>query len=800
MRWAVAGPDPLGLAARLVVAGEDARVYAGLAELAEAVTAGVPVPDVLLASAGSAMAAGPREDTDNGSQPDGMGPAARSAVGQVLALVQQWVAADWSGQLVVVTQGAVATGPGETVTDVAGAAVWGLVRCAQGENPGRLVLADLAAGDDLDETGVFTSFSAALAGDEPELAIRAEQVLARRLARPVDGLAAPDEGGPWQLAGTGRPGSGLALVACPQLAGPLAAGQVRVAVRAAGVTDRDVLTARDRGSRALGSEIAGIVLEAGPGVTGLAAGDRVLGLAAGGFGPVAVTDARLLAPVPRGWSFATAAAVPAAYTAAWYALSDLASVRAGQKLLVHAAAGAAGQAAVAIGRYLGLEVSATAGPGMDIVLDAAGGESLAITGPGARRQVADLADVSPDRLGQILAQVVGLLAAGRLDKLPVRAWDVRRAAEAFGFMSQAGAAGKVVLTIPPDPAAPTLRGTVLVTGGTGPLGRKVARHMTAARGARDVLLTSRSGPGAPGAAALAAELAAQGARVEIAACDAADRGALAGLLAGIPASKPVTTVIHMAAVMDDGVIESLTQGRVDAVMRAKADAAWHLHELTQDLDLDAFVMFSSAVATFGSPGQGNYAAANAFLDALAHHRRAAGLPATSLAWGPWADASTMARSGMVVALTAAEGLQLLDLAMSRDEESLVSIRLNLRALSAIAPSGMLPAALRSLVGGPPRSAVKAGSNDIEGFDLRGQLAQASEAEQEHLLSDLVRKETAAALGHESPADVEMELSFLEQGLDSLAAVRLRHRLGPITRLHLPGRVIFDYPTPAALAR
>jgi acyl transferase domain-containing protein/thioesterase domain-containing protein len=799
-RWAVTGPDPLGLAARLVVAGEEARVYADLAELAEAMTAGAPVPDVLLASAGSAMAAGPLQGTGTGSQPDGMGPAARSAVGQALALVQQWVAADWPARLVVVTQGAVATGLGETVTDVAGAAVWGLVRCAQGENPGRLVLADLAAGDDLDDAGVFASFSAALSGDEPELAIRAEKVLARRLARPVDGLAAPDETGPWQLAVTDRPGPGLALVACPQLAGPLVAGQVRVAVRAAGVTDRDVLTARDRGRRVLGSEIAGIVLETGPGVTGLAAGDRVLGLAAGGFGPVAVTDARLLVPVPRGWSFATAAAVPAAFTAAWYALSDLASARAGQKLLVHAAAGAAGEAAVAIGRYLGLEVSGTTGPGMDIVLDATDGESFAIAGPGAPRQVVDLADVSPDRLGQILARVVGLLATGKLDKLPVRAWDVRRAAEAFGFMSQAGAAGKVVLTIPPDPAAPARRGTVLVTGGTGPLGRKVTRHMIAVRGARHMLVTSRSGPGAPGAAALAAELAAHGARVEIAACDAADRGALAGLLAGIPASKPVTTVIHMAAVMDDGVIESLTQGRVDAVMRAKADAAWHLHELTQDLDLEAFVMFSSAVATFGSPGQGNYAAANAFLDALARHRRAAGLPATSMAWGPWAGASTMARNPMVVPLTTAEGMQLLDLGLSRDEESLVSIRLNLKALRALAPSGMLPAALRGLAGGPLRSAVKPEGNDAEGFDLRGQLAQASEAEQERLLVDLVRKETAAVLGYESPTDVELELSFLEQGLDSLAAVQLRHRLGPITGLHLPGRVIFDHPTPAALAR
>jgi NAD(P)-dependent dehydrogenase (short-subunit alcohol dehydrogenase family) len=387
---------------------------------------------------------------------------------------------------------------------------------------------------------------------------------------------------------------------------------------------------------------------------------------------------------------------------------------------------------------------------------------------------------------------------------------VRRARDAFGFMSQVRPAGKVVLTIPPDPAAPGHPGTALVTGGTGTLGALVARHLVA-RGARQLLLTSRSGPGAPGAAALAADLASRGARVQVAACDAADRGALAGLLAGIPADEPLTTVIHMAGVLDDGVIGSLTQDRVDAVMRAKADTAWHLHELTQDLDLRAFVMFSSAAATIGNPGQGNYAAANAFLDGLARQRRAAGLPATSLAWGLWADASAMtghlsermrarmARSGMI-ALTAAEGIELLDLAMDRDEESLVTIRLNLSALRALAPAGMLPAAFRGLAGVPLRRAVKAGSSDVEGSDLRGRLERASEAEQERLIFDLVRKETAAVLGHESPEGVETELSFLEQGLDSVAAVMFRNRLGAITRLRLPSTVIFDHPTPAALAR
>lgn len=210
-----------------------------------------------------------------------------------------------------------------------------------------------------------TLLAAALTTVEPELAVREGTAFGRRLTRPAGGLVPPADGGPWQLEMT-RQGTldGLALVACPRAAGPLQAGQVRVAVRAAGVTIRDLRITQDAspGAELLGSEVSGIVVETGPGVAGLSAGDRVLGLAAGGFGPLVVTDHRLLARIPAGWSFATAAGVPAAFTAAWHALDDLAAARPGQRLLVHAAAGGPGMAAVSIGRYLGLEVYGTAGP------------------------------------------------------------------------------------------------------------------------------------------------------------------------------------------------------------------------------------------------------------------------------------------------------------------------------------------------------------------------------------------------------------------------------------------------------
>jgi thioesterase domain-containing protein/nucleoside-diphosphate-sugar epimerase len=350
---------------------------------------------------------------------------------------------------------------------------------------------------------------------------------------------------------------------------------------------------------------------------------------------------------------------------------------------------------------------------------------------------------------------------------------------------------------------------VLVTGGTGTLGGMVAGHLTGTGRARALILASRSGPAAPGAAGLAASLASQGAEVRVTACDTADRVELAGLLALVPAADPLT----MAGVIDDGAIGSQTPARVDAVMRPKADAAWHLHELTAGLDLDAFVLFSSAAATFGGAGQANYAAANAFLDGLAASRQAAGLPACSLAWGMWAAATGMTghlsqseRARLARGMTplaSGEGLALLDLAMARDEALLVLARLELAALRAVAQAGALPPFFSGLVaapGRPARRAVTSGVSADQGAGLRERLAGASDDEQERLLTDLVRTETAAVLGHPSPEAVGAQDGFLELGLNSLSAVELRNRLSGMTGLRLPGTTVFDHPTPLLLAR
>ncbi|MEU7598661.1 type I polyketide synthase, partial [Streptomyces sp. NPDC039022] len=361
-----------------------------------------------------------------------------------------------------------------------------------------------------------------------------------------------------------------------------------------------------------------------------------------------------------------------------------------------------------------------------------------------------------------------------------------------------------------DPAARSL----LVTGGTGTLGGLVARHLAATGRAGCVVLTSRSGPVATGAAAQAAELAQLGVQVRIVACDAADRDALAAVLEQIPAANPLGSVVHAAGVVDDGVIMSLTPERLSAVLRPKADAAWHLHELTAGLQLDRFVLFSSAAAVFGSAGQGSYVAANAFLDAVAAHRRATGLTGTSLQLGPWAhesgigrnlDATSLARIDRgFVPLTADEGLVVLDTALTRDEAVLMPARPDTAALRAqTAAGGEVPPLWRALAGPSARRTVASGTATGSGAEageaLRRRLASVGGTERDRLLLELVCAHAAAVLGHASPDAIDAGRAFTDVGFDSLTAVELRNRLKAQTGLRLPATLVFDHPTPAALA-
>ncbi|MBP2329149.1 acyl transferase domain-containing protein/D-arabinose 1-dehydrogenase-like Zn-dependent alcohol dehydrogenase/acyl carrier protein [Kibdelosporangium banguiense] len=766
---------------------------------------------------------------------------AYATVATVLTVIQDWLQHEELAhlRLVLLTYHGVAVSPDEQV-DPAQAAARGLLRSAAAEHPGRFVAADVD-----DDTVADLAARFAAAADEPEIAVRAGVALVPRLARVGQTeLAVPDTEA-WSLdLDTGGSLEDLRLMSCPAVEKPLEPGEVRVGVRATGVNFRDVLVALGVVPNTMSlfaCEGSGVVLEVGSGVTDLAVGDRVFGLFSGSYGgPVAVADRRMLARMPAGWSFAEAATVPAVYLTAYYALVDVAGVRAGESLLVHAAAGGVGMAAVGLARHFGVEVYATASepkwpavrdlgvPGeriassrslefgerfaqVDVVLnclareftdaslglvfrggrfvelgktDIRAADEVAARWPGVTYRAIDLADAGAGRLESMLAELLPLFEQGVLSPLPVTAWDVRRAPEAFRYMSQARHVGKVVLTAPSS----IVDGTVLVTGGTGVVGSAVARHLARAHGVREVVLASRRGATAPGADAVVADLAAHGVAARVVECDVADRDAVAALVADIP---DLCGVVHAAGVLDDGVVATLSPDRLDTVFEPKVDAAWHLHELTKDRDLGLFALFSSAAGVFGAPGQGNYAAANAFLDALAYCRRRQGLPAHSLAWGLWADRSAMTgglgqsdvdrmvRQG-IRALDTDDALALFDTAVRMPRACLVPVRLD---LTGSAPHNLLRGLLRAPA---RRTAVNA--------------RVVATVIDEQQLVDLVRTNTAVVLGHQDSGAVATDRAFKDLGLDSLTAVELRNRLGAATGLRLPVTVVFEHPTLVALAR
>ena len=348
-------------------------------------------------------------------------------------------------------------------------------------------------------------------------------------------------------------------------------------------------------------------------------------------------------------------------------------------------------------------------------------------------------------------------------------------------------------------------GTVLITGGTGGLGAKLARHLVVDRGVRRLVLAGRRGSAAPGAERLCAELTEAGADVRIAACDVTDRASVVGLVADVPVEHPLVAVVHAAGVLDDGAVQSLTPARLSDVLRPKVDGAWNLHEATRDRDLAAFVLFSSITGVLGGPAQANYAAGNAFLDGLAHWRRGQGMPGTSLAWGPWAadagmtstltdgDLRRMAAAGMP-AISAEQGFAMFDTAIAIDEPLTVAVRLNVAGLR---DQELLPPLFRGLVPGSRRSAARTAVaaatvlDRLRGLDIAGQ---------ERFLRDFVMDRAAEVLGHRDSSAVEPDGNFFESGFDSLISIQLRNTLAEALGLRLSAMLTTDHPTPTMLAR
>lgn len=785
------------------------------------------------------------------------------------ALTQLQEAADAGFQppLVWVTRHAVGAGADDKVCGLGAGPLWGLMRTARNEHP-ELTLRLIDLGEEADRKALAPALMLAA---EPECVLRGGQVLVPQLQRvgSANDLQIPDEGS-WQLeiAAKGRLDEPLTVRTMPNRA--VAAGEIRAEVKAAGVNFLDVLNALGMVEiPAFGLEFAGVVTEVGTSVRDVKVGDPVLGLARGSFASEVVVDARQVVRMPENLDFEEAATIPMTFLTAWYGLHELGGMRPGERVLIHSAAGGVGMAATQLARLHGADVygtasepkwpalrelgldddhiassrdlgfvqhfgKATSDRGFDVVLNSLATEfidaSLGMLGnggrflemgkidlreqswvdenhPGVTYTVYNLPEAGPDLIQKMLVRIAGLFTEGKLTPLPLRTFPMTNTSDALRFMAQARHVGKVVLVPSEQKQFVRSDGAVLVTGGLGDLGRRVARWLVGSHGVQDLVLASRRGMNAPDAQAIVTELAELGAKTTVVACDSADLDSVRSVMTMFDAGRPLRGVVHAAGVLDDGALTALTPDRFDAVFLPKLDGAWHVHQLTQDMDLDFFVMFSSIASVMGAPGQGNYAAANAFLDALAHLRRAQGLPATSVAWGPWegggmaaglseVDRVRFAQLGLD-ALAPEEGLELFELAVKSGRALTMSAALDLnRVQHYFEDRGGIPPLLRSLLSSNTGGRSRSGG----GADLRKLLSEAASGEHEAVVLGMVREEVAKTLGFASPDDVDVNLPLQDIGIDSLTAVLMRNQLADLTGLALPAKIAFDHPSLKALGQ
>jgi NADPH:quinone reductase-like Zn-dependent oxidoreductase/acyl carrier protein len=795
-----------------------------------------------------------------------------------LHLVQALARLSPPPRLWLVTRGAQCVGDGQPVPGVAHAALWGLGRSLQLEHPElRPVLVDLDPAEDSGELRLLVDELHAN-GADGQVALRGNTRHAARL-RPATGpapghvrLSRPEQGASFRLEVPSR-GVLDELVLRPMERRAPGAGEVEIEVEAAGLNFLDVMDALgvlpfERA--ALGGECAGRVTAVGPGVEDLAPGDPVVAVAPASFASHVVARRALVARRPEQPGAAEAAAFPVAFLTAHYALERLAGLRAGQRVLIHAAAGGVGLAAVQLALKAGAEVFATVGSrekrerleamgvkhilssrsldfaqgvlertggqGVDVVLNSLAGEFIprslgvlrsggtfieigktgiwdearvAVVYPGVRYVVLDLhreCHVAAEEVGTALAQLMCRLADGSLAPLPVTAFPVDEAPAAFRYMAQARHMGKVVLTLPPPAEAPLQRlradGTYLVTGGLGALGLLVGEWM-AEHGAGNLVLLGRRAPDAHAEAAVR-RMEKAGARVVVRQVDVSRHAQLGDLLAELAETMPpLRGVVHSAGVLDDGALLRQRWERFRSVLGPKVDGAWSLHELTRRLPLDFFVSFSSVAALLGPPGQANHAAANAFLDALAHHRRALGLPATSINWGVWSEVGEAAERD-VAARVAAQGVEALPprLGLELFERILRDAPVQVGAFAVdwprfLASIPATPALLADVQRAPASREVERPSPASSG--LRQRVESAAPEARLDMLRDFARAEVARVLGLASGDSLEGRRGLFELGMDSLMSIELRNRVQRELGLTLPPSFAFDCPNIDAVA-
>ncbi|MFV1966601.1 MAG: SDR family NAD(P)-dependent oxidoreductase, partial [Pirellulaceae bacterium] len=656
-------------------------------------------------------------------------------------------------------------------------------------------------------------------------------------------------------------------------------GQVEIKVRATGLNFRDVLNVLDLypgDPGRLGGECAGEIVSVGEGVNDLSPGDEVLALAPSSFASFATTRAEFTVPKPEHLRFDEAAGVPICFATAQYALCHLGKMQPGERLLIHAASGGVGTAAIQIAKQLGLEIFATAGSprkrdhlrslgirhvmdsrslefadqvmtathmeGVDLVLNALTGEtigtSLSVLRAGGRFVELGKTDLwdqprvdafkpgvtyhtvaldqmmaeEPQTVGQLMREVASQFADQTLVPPPLRTFPIRDVIAALRHMARAEHIGKVVIQAAEENAVdePSFslgaRGTYLVTGGLGGLGLEVARWL-ADRGARHLVLVGRSAPTEKASRVMTA-LEQRGVHVVAKQCDVSNHQEVAGLVTEIAAERPpLKGVFHLAGVLDDGVLREQTRSRFDRVMAAKALGAWNLHALTHGAPLDLFVLFSSAAALLGSPGQGNYAAANAFLDALAHHRRERGQPALSINWGSWEEVGMAAKlkesegrrwsSTGIGWINPVRGLETLEQLIAENDTQAGVLPIDwVKFLSRI-PSGSEPPWLSDIARGVRETASRAGGGPPA---LLEKLKNVTPTERFEVVSTHMRQQAARVLAMEDTDLPDSQRPLNELGFDSLTAVEFCNRVGQSIGHPLNPTLLFDYPTLDSLAR